>query len=245
MQLDYIGKIRTPEIFSQVELWTNSKPTKIKSKINYSNVESFFYSICSEAISSEKAYWESITPKSDSEKFKRWLFAFMSVHTSYASNLNGYKAIQSWIEWFNRPEVLKEKLIESRVGLHNLRTRFVSDFSKAFWSSPETFDKQDVETWAGYRNRLEQYILGLGMAKVSFAIEMIYPNQAEVACLDTHLFQAYDLNQTKDHYQYREIEKHWTEMCKMWSVPNYIARCIYWNKKQGKTDSRYWSSVLE
>jgi hypothetical protein len=28
-------------------------------------------------------------------------------------------------------------------------------------------------------------------------------------------------------------------------APNYIARCIYWDIKQGHKNSRYWSSCLE
>jgi hypothetical protein len=28
-------------------------------------------------------------------------------------------------------------------------------------------------------------------------------------------------------------------------LPPYIARCIYWDRKQEKSDSRYWSHVLE
>ena len=63
--------------------------------------------------------------------------------------------------------------------------------------------------------------------------------------MDTHLFQAYGLDQSKDATRYKEIENYWLDMCSMWNVPSYIARCILWDRKQGEFDSRYWSYVLE
>lgn len=63
--------------------------------------------------------------------------------------------------------------------------------------------------------------------------------------MDTHLFQFYGLDQSRDSSRYEEIERHWIEMCKMWNVPSYIARCVYWDNLQGHTDSRYWSYCLE
>lgn len=246
MQLDFIGtpKVKIQPI--QFEFWNqDNKLTKISREPNFSRVESFFNNIKTEDIEAESSYWKTVTPKDSNEIFQRWLFAFMSVHTSWESNLNGYNAIKHWTEWFNKPEVLLQKLKDSRVGLHNNRAKFVEQFSQEYWSKPETFRKQHNETWRGCRNRLVEYVLGLGMAKVSFALEMCYPDKAEIICLDTHLFQFYGLDQSKDAAKYHQIEKHWIEMSKMWNVPSYIARCILWNKKQNKVDSRYWSFVLE
>lgn len=245
MQLDFIGIVKQKQNLVQFDLWTDGKPTKVRAEIDYCGVEEFFNSIDSDKIVSYKTYWESVKPQDCGERFKRWLFAFMSVHTSWESNLNGYNAIKDWTEWFNKPEVLKEKLIQSKVGLHNNRTKFVDDFSKIYWQSPNLFIKKHDESWRIFRNRLVEHILGLGFAKVSFGLEMCYPNEAEVTCMDTHLFQFYGLDQSRDSRYYHEIERHWIEMCKMWNVPNYIARCIYWDKKQNKQDSRYWSYVLE
>jgi len=83
------------------------------------------------------------------------------------------------------------------------------------------------------------------MAKVSFSLEMIYPNEAEVTCMDTHLFQAYGLNQTKHAKYYKDIEDYWLFKSRQSRVPSYIARCILWDRKQEQPDSRYWSYVLE
>tara|TARA_Y100000004_G_scaffold192135_1_gene252144 strand:- start:36 stop:788 length:753 start_codon:yes stop_codon:yes gene_type:complete len=245
-QLDFIGKeTEVLEEPIQFNLWDElGKPNKIRNQINFTGVNNLFNTFEKVEIDKYKNYWQGVAPKNDSEVFQRWLFAFMSVHTSWESNVRGFEAIKDWTKWFNRDDELEKLLVESRVGLHKNRTRFVSQFSKKFWQDPEWF-KYNGGNWQTFRDRLVKDILGLGIAKVSFSLEMIYPNEAKVTCMDTHLFQAYGLDQTKDSKRYVEIENYWLDMCAMWNVPSYIARCILWDRKQNQTDSRYWSYVLE
>jgi thermostable 8-oxoguanine DNA glycosylase len=213
--------------------------------MNTEPVDSFFESIQPEEIKFQYDYWKKLKPINDSERFQRFLFAFMSVHTSWESNIRGYNLIKDWWTWMNQWDNLKEKLIESRIGLHNNRLRFISEFTIKFWSNPSNFDRGFNENWNGFRNRIVKEITGLGLAKSSFAIEMIYPDEAEVVCLDTHLFQAYGLDQTKHRKKYDLLENHWVKNSVKKDLPPYIARCIYWDRKQEKSDSRYWSHVLE
>ena len=254
-QLDFVGKTKTVlEKPIQYELWNDSgKKNKILKDIDFSKVDSLFNSFDRKEVDTYKDYWQGVAPKNDTEIFQRWLFAFMSVHTSWESNVRGYEAIKDWTKWINNDTELQRLLVESRVGLHRNRTRFVSEFAKKFWNDPDGYKYQEdvligdvwQNNWQTFRNRLVKNILGLGIAKVSFALEMIYPNEAKVTCMDTHLFQAFGLDQTKDSTRYKTIENHWLDMCTMWNVPSYIARCILWDRKQDKTDSRYWSYVLE
>lgn len=213
--------------------------------MNTQQVDEFFDSIEDNEIKFQFNYWKKLKPINDSERFQRFLFAFMSVHTSWEANIRGYNLIKDWWSWMNRWDHLKDKLIESRVGLHNNRLRFITDFTTKYWSNPSNFDKGENENWSCFRNRIVNEITGLGLAKSSFAIEMIYPDEAEVVCLDTHLFQAYELNQTKHKRMYDKLESHWVKNSLKKDLPPYIARCIYWDRKQEKTDSRYWSHVLE
>ena len=244
-QLDFIGTPTIERGLEQFNLWDDrGKPTKIRNDVDFSKVDTLFNSFDMDEVQTYKTYWESIKPKNDTEMFQRWLFAFMSVHTSWESNVRGYEAIKDWTKWVNRDDELERLLVESRVGLHKNRTRFVSRFAHDFWGNPEEY-KYDGGNWQDFRNKLVKKILGLGMAKVSFAFEMLYPNEAEVTCMDTHLFQAYGLDQSKDATRYVEIENYWLDMCRMWNVPSTIARAILWDRKQNQTDSRYWSYVLE
>jgi hypothetical protein len=119
--------------------------------------------------------------------------------------------------------------------------------SSIYQNNPANVDAEKAlnESWSEFRNRIEKNIKGLGLAKSSFAIEMIYPSEAEVVCLDTHLFKAYGLDQVKHRKKYDLLENHWVKNSVKKDLPSYIARCIYWDRKQEKTDSRYWSHVLE
>ena len=212
--------------------------------IDCSQVDALFDSFDKQEVERYQDYWDSVKPQTESEMFKRWLFAFMSVHTTWENNVRGYDAVKDWTKWINLDDKLEQLLIDSRVGLYKGRTKYLSQFATKFWQDPQKYMYQSGN-WQEWRDDLVQNILGLGMAKVSFSLEMIYPNEAKVTCMDTHLFQAYGLSQTKDARSYKQIENYWLGMCRMWNVPSTIARAIYWDRKQGKTDSRYWSYVLE
>ena len=244
LQLDFIGNYITHE--QQIELFNkNLEPNRRIRNPNYGVVERFFNELSKAKVDRYCEYWDSLAPKTISETFRRWLFAFMSVHTSWKANVTGYNAIKNWWEWYGDDAALLKAIYESRVGMQNNRMRYISQFTKDFWENEDFYEKGDDETWTQLRNRLEKKTLGLGPAKTSFSLEMCYPTEAHVTCLDTHLFQVYGLDQSRDLRRYEEIEAHWLDMSRMWNVPPYIARCIYWDEKQKREDSRYWSYVLE
>lgn len=220
-------------------------------------VEEFFGSITDKQIEAYNDYWGELKPQSESAIFRRYLFAYMSVHTTWENNCKGYNAIKDFRKW-TLPDTLQlqlwnchhdnllERIRKSRVGLHFNRTNYIAKFSSDFWSNPSKYcTKNKSESWTAWRDRIEKTILGLGKAKTSFAIEMLYPTEAEVVCMDTHLFQIYGLNQNKDFKHYSTIEKDWINRSKKVGVSPYIARCLFWDKNQNKKNSRYWSKVLE
>lgn len=212
---------------------------------NVAAVDSFFSSITTEEITRYHEYWRTLTPEDYLENFERWLFAFCSVHTSWSSNVRGFEAIKKWASWYQDSAELKQRLVASGVGLHENRTKFIGKFCDDYWGNPQAFYKSQGENWVQFRDRLVKRILGLGFAKVSFALELSYPCAAEVVCLDTHMFQFYGLDQTKHARHYHALERHWVTHCLDRNVPSTIARAIYWDRKQKRTDSRYWTYVLE
>ena len=235
-----------PKLQPQLELWgANYKVVSHPGVWNYSNIERYFTELDYSVVPAYVDYWNSVTPSNDTQVFQRWLFAFMSVHTSWKANMAGYLAIKDWWLWLNKWDELLKAIENSRVGMHNIRAKYIAEFAYKFWENPGRYKKTADETWVAFRNRLKHATLGLGPAKTSFALEMCYPTEAKLTCLDTHMFQAYGLDQVKDAKQYDKIEMHWVDMCTMWRIPPYVARCIYWDLKQGYPDSRYWSSVLE
>lgn len=230
----------------QYSFWDkNFKVIRVARKPKYEAIEKFFSGLDYAKVPTYQNYWEDISPENDSQLFQRWLFSFMSVHTSWKSNITGYNAIKDWWTWLNRWDALHEAIDTSRVGMQNNRLKYLKEFSHKFWGNPSDYRKSQDETWVSMRDRLKSSTLGLGPAKTSFALEMCYPTHAKVVCMDTHMFQAYGLDQVRDNSKYKDIETHWVDMCNMWNIAPYIARCMYWDTKQNKTDSRYWSYVFE
>jgi len=216
-----------------------------------SNVKQFFDSIDPADVIRYKTYWESIKPVTNDEKFLRWIFAYMSIHTTWTSNVKGYEALKDYSDWINDKALLKQKIIDARVGLFNMRTEYIWDFAKKFWENPSMFEHQEGESCADCRNRLVDNLRGIGMTKVSFTIEMLIPNECEVFCLDTHMMQFFNVPKNmkfesgKGRDIYVATENAWLDMCREKDIPSTIARAIYWDRNQGKEDSRYWTYVLE
>ena len=232
MTLDLFAYMNRP-----TQLGLFDKPTPL-------DVEAFFASITQEEIDSHRKVWDTLKCRNLNDNFLRWLFAFCSVHTSYKSNMAGYTAVKDWYKWVNRPKVLRNLIDKSRMGLTNNRTKFLQEFAHNYWSNPTFFEKQPNESWVQCRNRITESVLGLCKAKVSFALEMIYTEQCEVFCADTHLFQAYGKDQQTNLREYESLERHWIQMSKVWNVPSPLARAIYWNRKKNEKNCWYWAKVF-
>lgn len=191
-------------------------------------------------------YWDGLTARTDSELFRRFLFAYCSVHTTWEGNINGYNAIKDFEAWRAPREGLRTRLVRSGVGLHNNRAKWIGDFSDAFWADPGAHRRGVRESWSSYRDRLEAGITGLGPAKTSFALELAFPLEAEVLCLDIHMLRMYGKkDQNLKVGEYQRYEHDWLGRCRAVGLPSFVVKQIHWDALQGRPDSRYWSHVLE
>ena len=138
-------------------------------------------------ISSYEEYWNSIAPSNTNEIFKRWLFAYTSIHSTWESNVRTYNHIKNFEQWLNDKSKLAELLFISKGGCHNQRTENIWDFKNQFFENPNNFIKTPNETWISLRNRLAYNLKGIGLAKVSFALELCYPNNVEVEIGRAHV----------------------------------------------------------
>lgn len=195
-------------------------------------------------------YLERIKPQSTDAEFQRWLFAYASVHTTWRINCRLYQKLQD-IKWLRNDQQLMQCIVESGAGMHNKRTQYISTFSDFFYKHPLWFTKSNHEDWWEYRDRVEEAVPGIGQAKASFWIEMKYPLESQVICTDTHVLQLYGYSAAyiqSNHVRRREmiqLEHHWADTCKKQGIPPVVARWVFWDRKQGQTDSRYWSHVFE
>lgn len=225
--------------------------TKEPIVMNTSKADEFFKNFPRDKVVSYKEYWESVRPLNNEDIFRRYLFAYCSVHTTWKGNCSGYNAIKNFNEWFDSKETLLDKLKNSGVGLHNNRTEYIWDFKNKFWANPKDFYFTTKKYHVKKRDSILNKINGIGLAKISFALEMIHPNEARVLCGDVHQLRLYNIETLKYNKSkvgsgiYKKMERHWMVNCGKHKIPSYIARSLYWDNLQKKEDSRYWSFVLE
>ena len=85
----------------------------------------FFENFPKDKVVAYKEYWESVRPQNVEDIFRRYLFSYCSVHTTWQGNVKGYNAIKNFNEWIDNKETLLNKLHKSGVGLHNNRTNYI------------------------------------------------------------------------------------------------------------------------
>jgi thermostable 8-oxoguanine DNA glycosylase len=195
-------------------------------------------------------YFNTLTPTTQDEVFRRWLFAYASVHTSWKYNVILYNELKD-LTWLGDHAELLKRIERSRAGLHNNRAKFIHAFSMFFHDHPGWFMRSPWETWFSYRDRLMEHTPGLGIAKTSFALELVHFHETGIVCFDTHQLQLYGLS-PKDistgkpsDKMVRDMERHWVDTCRLFGVSPVTARWIHFDQKQRRPDSRYWSHVLD
>lgn len=221
-----------------------------QTEYNSTLADKFFANFPKDKIVSYNDYWNSVKPKTDREVFQRWLFAFLSIHTGWESNVKGYQEIKEFEEWENNKELLLEKLKKSGVGLYNNRTKYIWEFKEKFWKNPKDYMLTTKKYHVKKRDSISDSLNGIGAAKTSFALCMCHPLTARTLCLDTHVLEMYGMKhlnyQTKTGFaKYKRAEQHWVRNCGKLKVGTEVARAIFWDEKQGYEDSRYWSHCLE
>jgi thermostable 8-oxoguanine DNA glycosylase len=205
-------------------------------------------------VSSEryKAYLEhfnAITPKSGREVFNRFIFSYLSVQLSWEKNVSLYKMLEDY-EWANGPEGVVSVFREIGAGFHKTRPFAMDLFAKRYSHDYSLLLKSPTESWETYRTRLVASIPGLAHTKVSFAAEMIYPEQSRLICLDRHMLgNVYGVKRTKHGIQctyrdYKRYERAWCRGCDKRGVAPAVARLAYWDKFKGYENSLFWSEVF-
>ena len=157
--------------------------------MNPTKADIFFKNFPRDKVVAYKDYWQSVKPKTNADIFRRYLFSFMSVHTTWKSNVNGYNAIKNFSDWIDDKEILREKIKNSGCGLYNNRTKFIWDFKDQFQENPTDFYFTAKKGHVKKRDSIVNKIKGLGSAKISFSLEQIHPNECRVFCGDTHMLE--------------------------------------------------------
>ena len=100
--------------------------------------------------------------------------------------------------------------------------------------------RQEGEDWHTYRVRLTG-LHGLGKAKASFAACLLYPLEADLACLDTWILKQFGLPPEKNGHltweEYEHVEGRIRVHAKRWHVPTFVAQWIIWDHARRTVES--------
>src|SRR5262245_43076773 len=181
---------------------------------------------------------------------RRWLFAVMSYQNTWRNNVKAFRYVDELgypLHRFGR-KGLARHVMDSRSGLHERRTHTLYTVSCGLWESAGSWKPWPAEHVSDFRTRLLSRNTGLVYAKLSFVLEMLYPEAGMVVCVDRHMFELYGIEKGgRTPATYALVEKHWVETCKDLRLPATIARHIWWDQLRDPVEwsTRYWSHVLE
>ena len=219
------------------------KHLKLMSATSRKRVSDYFDTITNAEIKDQKRYWVQRYPESDKAIRNRWLFAFASVHTSWTNNVSQYEKVK------DKPLCNRSKLVallrDSGGGMHNQKAQGIFHFGSV-WRFDQTRFTTKPDNWLKYRNELAKELMQINKAKVSFALEMVWPLEVQSVCLDRHILRLYgqDPDDAPKPAAYDRMERYWVRLAKERNVPPYIARCIYWDRLNNEKNSAYWAKVL-
>ena len=131
--------------------------------VSLTKADDFFKNFPTDKVLAYREYWESVRPKNNDEIFRRYLFSYCSVHTTWQGNVKGYNAIKDFNEWIDSKDILREKLHKSGVGLHNNRTNYIWDFKDKFWANPKNFYFTAKKYHVKKRDSILSRIMGIGL----------------------------------------------------------------------------------
>ena len=204
----------------------------------------FFESITHDDVYNYTIDWTKLTPKSDQERLNRWRFAYCTVHTSWENSCDQYLKIKPTFDNL-RYSQLSDLLRDSSGGMWIIKAVGINKLHQLWRNNSDVFNRQD--NWQKYRNNICDKLPKLGLAKTSFAIEMLHPLNAQIICIDRHMFKAFgwenvDLACTAAQYHY--YENYWVDMSNQYNIPPVLSRYIFWDKLQNQNNSLYWAKYL-
>jgi thermostable 8-oxoguanine DNA glycosylase len=98
--------------------------------------------------------------------------------------------------------------------------------------------KKPIETWSQYRYRLQKTFKGLGIAKASFAVSLLYPLEADVACIDTWMqkvFLGHTGFKSLSKRDYETVEARIRTYALRFRCSTFLAQWMIWDHARGGT----------
>ena len=96
------------------------------------------------------------------------------------------------------------------------------------------------ESWHDYRTRLQATVKGFALAKASFCAALLYPTNADVACIDTHMQKVYlghGSFKRLSVVSYLAVESKVRKVAQRHDVCTFLAQWMIWDATRGKVEN--------
>jgi hypothetical protein len=124
-------------------------------------------------------------PFSPGPVYERYLFALLSRHCELSRTVRAFRLLRG--RCHTDAEAVAEILRDGRIGFYNTWAPQIAAFGRAYCEAPERFVLMAGEPFPDARERIARSVTGLGPAKTAFALGLVYPLDATVCCIDTHI----------------------------------------------------------
>jgi endonuclease III len=177
--------------------------------------------------------------------YERYLFALLSRHCALTRTVRAFQLLrrcspdsEAEINLLDVTE-LAAALRERRIGFHRTWPPQIAAFTQAYWNDPTRFLPASGEPFSEARDRITRAVTGLGPAKTSFALGLIYPFEATVCCIDTHIARMLaplmGYSPARVPHCYAEAEAMLREVAAAGGLPLVLAHWILWDHQRHGT----------
>jgi thermostable 8-oxoguanine DNA glycosylase len=170
---------------------------------------------------------------SDADIYYRIAFAILSANAPFEDSV---KALNVAVKLYEKKQAVKPvdlvyyKMVPAKAKYLNRLARL----------SMQSLRRQHGEEWHEYRMRLKSKVLGLGLAKASFAACLLYPLEADLACVDTWIqkvFLGHSSFKSLGVGDYLLVEAKIRTYAVCFGVSTFIAQWLIWDHARGESNS--------
>ena len=178
-----------------------------------------------------------IEPVGDDQSiYDRYLFAFLSINTPFEHTCSAFLRMRGRY-WLDASEAEASIRQSPLVQYAPTKAKDIVAFTHRFLAHPESWRIRQGETAGQARDRLN--VQGLGMAKLSFALCLLAPTVADVACCDRHIqrWATGQIRNTLPVKVYAQIESSIVQIGQRYGVSAFVAQWTIWDWQRGREET--------
>jgi len=174
-----------------------------------------------------------ITPDTSNKEavFTRLAFAILSANAKFDDSVKALNVVLDSKGDVTAEDIRPYQMVPRKAEYVNYI------YHKIFTSGQGWYLRWPDEKWGDYRERLIQ-VKGLGRAKASFAACLLYPMDADLACVDTWIqkvFLGHTGFQSLSKSTYEQVESKIRVYARKFGISTFLAQWLIWDHARGGT----------